>query len=340
MFSRLLDASIVRSFDRSGFLRHEREFHPADLEVDLHGRVCLVTGANSGIGFETSLALAERGASVWLLCRNRERGDAAAREIRGRTGSRRVRSVALDVSDLADVERFVAQFGARKVDVLVHNAGVLPPQRIESAQGHEITLATHVLGPSLLTRLLVPKLSRSEDPRVVFVSSGGMYPKKLTLDDVEWRSRSYDGVAAYAQTKRMQVVLAELLAKRLTAQGIKVNSMHPGWADTPAVQSSLPRFWRLMKNRLRTPAQGADTVIWLACSPAASRETGGFWFDRARRSPYLVPGTREGPSARAALLNLCGWRGAGPGLSGATGGNDERRRDRLVANRREWTVQA
>lgn len=340
MFSRLLDASIVRSFDRSGFLRHERGFDLADLEVDLHGRVCLVTGANSGIGFETSLALAERGASVWLLCRNRERGETAAADIRRRTGSRRVHNRVLDISDLEDVERFVAGFGGRKIDVLVHNAGVLPAERIESAQGHEITLATHVLGPSLLTRLLVPKLVRSDDPRVVFVSSGGMYPKKLSLDDVEWLARSYDGVAAYAQTKRMQVVLAELLARQLAPQGIQVNSMHPGWADTPAVQSSLPRFWQLMQKRLRTPAQGADTVIWLACSPAASGKTGGFWFDRARRSPYLVPCTREDRVEREALLDLCGWRGEIAGGSGPAGDDDERRRNRLAARPHDWSLQA
>ena len=312
MLSKLLDASIVRSFDRSGFLRHARKFGPTDLDVDLQDRVCLVTGANSGIGFETALALAERGASVWLLCRDKQRGDSAAQDIRRRTGSRRVRSVVLDVSDLGDIERFAAQFGSRRVDVLVHNAGVLPAQRIESAQGHEITLATHVLGPSLLTRLLVPKLARSEDPRVVLVSSGGMYPKKLSLNDVEWQVRPYDGVAAYAQTKRMQVVLSELLAELLLPEGIRVNSMHPGWADTPAVQSSLPRFWQLMKNRLRTPAQGADTVVWLACSPAATGETAGFWFDRVRRSIYLVPGTRERAAERSRLLRLCGFAEPGP----------------------------
>ena len=167
------------------------------------------------------------------------------------------------------MRRFARGLDTRRVDVLVHNAGVLPEDRVLSPQGHEITLATHVLGPWLLTRELLPRLKASSDARVVFVSSGGMYTQRLSLDDIEWRRRPYDGVAAYAQTKRMQVVMAQLLAEDPDFGGIAVSAMHPGWADTPAVRTSLPRFWQAMHGRLRTPAQGADTVIWLASSPAA-----------------------------------------------------------------------
>jgi hypothetical protein len=155
----LLDASILFSFDRSGYRRHARSFTP--VEVDLAGRVCLVTGANSGTG-------------------------------------------------------------------------------------------------------CAPRL-----------------------------------------TKRMQVVLAELLAEELATSGVTVSAMHPGWADTPAVRSSLPRFWSLMRHRLRTPAEGADTVIWLAASPAARARSGLFWFDRQPRSTHLLPWTRESASDRAALRELC-----------------------------------
>jgi len=302
---RLLDASIVRSFDRTGFERHRACFASTDLEVDLGGRVCLVTGANSGIGLETAQALAARGAAVWMLCRNRERAERAAQSIRRGTGSRRVEVALLDVADLAAIRRFARDFAPRKVDVLVHNAGVLPDERIASPQGHELTLATHVLGPALLTRLLLPRLRRSDDPRVIFVSSGGMYTQRLSLTDVEWHDRPYDGVTAYAQTKRMQVVLAELLAEELKEAGICVNSMHPGWADTAAVRSSLPRFHSVMKRVLRTPAEGADTVIWLAASPAARGQTGLFFFDRAPRRTHLLPWTRESDVERQALAQMC-----------------------------------
>ena len=301
----LLDASIVFSFDRSGFHRHARSFASGDLDTELTGRVCLVTGANSGIGLETSLALAARGATVWMLCRDRRRGQRAVAQVRGATRSTRVHLALLDVSDLGAVRQFAREFPAPRVDVLVHNAGVLPDRRIESADGHEITLATHVLGPSTLTRALMPKLRASRDARVVFVSSGGMYTQRLSLDDCEWRRRPYDGVAAYAQTKRMQVVLAELLAEELPAARVTVSSMHPGWADTPAVRTSLPQFWKTMQRRLRTPAEGADTVIWLAASPAARGRSGLFWFDRRPRATHLLPWTRESDADRRALRALC-----------------------------------
>jgi NAD(P)-dependent dehydrogenase (short-subunit alcohol dehydrogenase family) len=303
--SRLLDASVLYSFDRSGYRRHATAFTPGDLDVDLAGRICLVTGANSGIGFETACGLAARGATVWMLCRDRGRGEKALRELRRLTGSRHAHLALLDVSDLGAVRHFAATFGAPRVDVLVHNAGALPDTRVPSAEGHELTLATHVLGPWLLTRELLPKLSVSDDARVVFVTSGGMYTQRLSLEDCEWQRRAYDGVAAYAQTKRMQVVLARLLADEFPTDAFTVSAMHPGWADTPAVRSSLPRFWRAMRGRLRTPAEGADTVLWLAASRAARGRSGLLWFDRIPRSAHLLPWTRETARERAALRELC-----------------------------------
>jgi NAD(P)-dependent dehydrogenase (short-subunit alcohol dehydrogenase family) len=162
-----------------------------------------------------------------------------------------------------------------------------------------------VLGPWLLTRELGLKLLASGDARVVFVSSGGMYARRLSLEDCEWRRRPYDGVAAYAQTKRMQVVMARLLAEQFPARSVTASAMHPGWADTPAVRTSLPKFWSAMRGRLRSPAEGADTVIWLAASERARGVSGRFWFDRAERSPHLLPWTRESVADRAALREFC-----------------------------------
>ena len=151
--------------------------------MDLDGRVCLVAGANPGIGLETCRALAGRGATVWMFCREPRRGRQALQELRRTTGAGRL-----------------------------HLAGVLPNERLTSVDDHEITLATPVLGPWPLTRLLAGRLQASDDARVVLVSSGGMYTQRLSLDGVQWRRRPCDGVAA----------------------------MHPGRADTPAVRSSLP----------------------------------------------------------------------------------------------------
>lgn len=302
--SRVVDPTVVLSFSRPGFRIHALAFRPDDLAVDLAGRRCLVTGANSGIGFETARALAARGAAVVLLCRSAERGAAAAERIRAETGSPRLAVETLDVSDLAAVRAVGARLAGTTVDVLVHNAGVLPAARLETAQGLELTWATHVAGPHLLTKLLRPALERSPDARVVWVSSGGMYARGLRLDDVGWRRRRpYDGVVAYAETKRAQVVLAALWAERLRGAGVLVTAMHPGWADTPAVRSSIPGFHRVTRPILRTPAEGADTVVWLAVAPRDRIESGRFYFDREPRRTHWLPGTRESAADRRAL-----WR--------------------------------
>ena len=301
----VLDRSVIFSFDRSGFLRHARSFRPRDLDIDLTGRVCLVTGANSGIGREAATGLAARGAEVWLLCRDRARGEEAVMSIRQATGNRRVHLEVVDMSHLAAVRAFAARFAPTRVDVLIHNAGVLPAARQETPEGVELTLATNVIGPFLLTHLLHAKLAAAGGARVIFVSSGGMYAQRLSLDDLQWTQRPFDGVTAYAQTKRMQVILTELLARRWARAGIAVHAMHPGWADTPSVRSSIPRFWRLMRKRLRTPEQGADTLVWLALAPPAVLQSGQFWFDRAPQQTHLLPFTAERPRDRARLWRTC-----------------------------------
>ena len=303
--SRVVDPTIALSFDRTGFQIHSLAFRPDDLDVDLSGRRCLVTGANSGIGYESALALADLGADVVLLCRSLERGEAAAERIREQTGSARVSVEELDVSRLESVRSAAASLQEGPVDVLVHNAGALPDDRIETEDGLELTLATHVVGPHLLTRLLRPALEKSSDSRVVWVSSGGMYTRRLNVRDPNWEEREYEGVVAYAETKRAQVVLAELWAEELRGTSVVVNSMHPGWADTPSVRTSLPNFYRVTRPLLRTPAEGADSVVWLAASPRANHWTRCFFFDRAIRRTHVLPFTRESGEDRSQLWKMC-----------------------------------
>ncbi len=299
----LLDRTVLFSFDRRGFGRHARYFRAGDLEVDLTGRVCLVTGSNSGIGRAAATALAARGAQVWLLCRDRDRGGEAVASIRQSTGNRGVHLAVVDLSHPSAIRAFVEGFAPARVDVLIQNAGVLPATREENAEGVELTLATNVVGPFLLTHLLRSKLAAAASGRVIFVSSGGMYAQKLSLEDLQWTGRPFDGVTAYAQTKRMQVVLTEILARRWAREGISVHAMHPGWADTPSVRNSIPRFWKVMRNRLRSAEQGADTLVWLAVAPELP--SGRFWFDRSPQSTHLLPFTVERPRDRARLWRTC-----------------------------------
>lgn len=298
LIDRALDASILFSFDRGGFLRHAARFDAGELERDLGGRVALVTGANSGLGLATARGLLARGARVAFACRDRGRGEAAIAALPP-SWRRRARLVVLDVASFAAVDR-TARGWRGPLDVLVHNAGVLPAQRELTADGLERTFATHVAGPLRVTFALRGALRAATDARVILVSSGGMYATKLSLDDLDWARRPYDGVAAYAQTKRMQVTLAGLLAPRLAGAAV-VHAMHPGWADTPAVRSSIPRFWERMRSRLRDAEQGADTILWLAIATAPGRESGGFWFDRQRVAEHLLPWTRESAAQREAF---------------------------------------
>jgi NAD(P)-dependent dehydrogenase (short-subunit alcohol dehydrogenase family) len=137
-----------------------------------------------------------------------------------------------------------------------------------------------------------------------------MYTRRLHLADPDWKKRSYDGVIAYAETKRAQVVLAEIWAEKLEGTSVVVNAMHPGWAETPGVEQSLPNFFRLSRAILRTPAEGADTVVWLAASERGRDSSGRFFFDRAPRRTHLLPFTKESEADRRRLWKLCERRTA------------------------------
>jgi NAD(P)-dependent dehydrogenase (short-subunit alcohol dehydrogenase family) len=284
---------------------HSLGFDPADLDVDLSEKRCLVTGANSGIGFETALSLADLGAEVVLLCRSHAKGTEAANKIRTQTGNNSVSVDVVDMSDQKSIRAAAKRLSTAPVHVLVHNAGVLPEHRLETDDEQEMTFATHVSGPFLLTQLLHSSLEKADGARVVWVSSGGMYTKRLNLRDPQWIKRKYDGVAAYAETKRAQVILSELWAKKLRGSRVVVNAMHPGWADTPSVESSLPLFHRITRQILRTPAEGADTVVWLAAAERTAKPTGKFFFDRLERTTHFLSSTKEDAKERQALWRLC-----------------------------------
>jgi NAD(P)-dependent dehydrogenase (short-subunit alcohol dehydrogenase family) len=193
---------------------------------------------------------------------------------------------------------------------LIHNAGALLKERSVTAQGFETTIATHVLGPHQMTTDLLPLL-KSSAGRVITVSSGGMYAASLpnvSLDESpEMTPAYYDGTRQYAIAKRMQVTLNEMWAIR--EPQVFFSSMHPGWADTPGVQESLPAFRLLTKPLLRSAEQGADTICWLA-SRSGNNDSGKFWCDRAVRSIHRLPRTRKSdtPEAREAVWQWCDQR--------------------------------
>ncbi len=306
MLDRVLDASVLPGYTNLGYRLRRHAWSDDELRL-MDGRVALVTGATSGLGLATATGLARLGASVRMLARSADRGESARAEVVGRTGNDDVEVVLCDLSDLGDIRRFAAEFLVRepRLDVLVNNAGVLPAERTVTVDGLELTFATNVAGPFLMTKLLLPLLRSSAPSRIVTVTSGGMYTQRLHDDDLQMESGAFDGSTAYARSKRAEVVLTELWAQRLEGTGVVVHAMHPGWADTPGVRTSLPTFHRLSRPLLRTPEQGADTIVWLSTATEPARSTGGFWHDRRRRPTHRVPWTRESADQREALWTAC-----------------------------------
>ena len=295
----LLDRTVVPGYTRFGpAVRRRLPTWPADPAPDaLGGRVAAVTGATSGLGLATAAGLARLGAQVRLVVRDTAKAEEVRRSLAARVPGADLVVDRCDVGDLDDVRRFVDDLDVPHLDVHVHNAGAMPPQRTESVQGHELTMALHVLGPVLMTELLRPRLT---DGRVVLVSSGGMYGQRLRDDDPEYLTGEYSPTTAYARSKRAQVELLPVLQERWGTGGVSVTATHPGWADTPGIAGSLPGFRRLTAPLLRDAEGGADTTVWVAATEPAP-EGGLLWHDRRPRPTHLLRRTRTGDAERARL---------------------------------------
>ncbi|MEI2809677.1 MAG: SDR family NAD(P)-dependent oxidoreductase [Nocardioides sp.] len=309
----VLDRTVVLGYAAPGLaIRRRLPGWPADpVPGALTGRHVAVTGANSGLGLATAAGVAALGATVHLVVRDLTRGEAAAQRLAQDNPNAEFRLWRCDVADLDDVRRFAGEFGdslragGTPLDVLIHNAGLMPPTRTESPQGFEMTMAVHVLGPVLMTDLLADRLAGGH---VVFVTSGGMYAQALRADDPDYRDGAYSPTTAYARSKRMQVELTGWMLHRWGPAGITVSVTHPGWADTPGVQDSIPGFRRLTRPILRDLEEGADTAVWLA---ATRVPTGKLWHDRAERPTHMM--RRTTPSA-ADVATAQRWLEASLGL--------------------------
>jgi dehydrogenase/reductase SDR family member 12 len=307
LLDRSLDLAVIPGYSRIGFSLRRLGRQP--VAGSLRGRTALVTGASSGIGEAACDGLLAPGAIVHMLVRDEGRGERAVSRIESRLPGA-ADAIELELCDLSDpgsIRRFAESFQARcgRLDLLVNNAGVLPGERTYTADGVELTFATNVLGPFLLTSLLLPTLLAAAPARVITVSSGGMYTARLDADDPQLERRSYDGPRFYAHAKRAQVALNRVWAEGCPAERVAFHAMHPGWVDTPGLRSSLPRFHRLMRPLLRDAPEGADTVVWLATTPALDPATGGFWHDRAPRPEHRLPWTRETAAERERLWREC-----------------------------------
>ena len=303
-----LDRSVALGYGAPGMsLRRRLPGWPPD-PPRMDGKVALVTGAASGIGLAAAQGFARLGASVLAVARSAQRAEQAVRAIGATVPGADARPIACDISDLRQLRELAADLNTdhQQLDVLVNNAGVMPDQRERSADGHELMFATHVLAPHALISWTRALLERSAPARVINVSSGGMYGQRLPGDDLESDHTSYGPKKVYARTKREQVALTELWAERLQTVGVVVHAMHPGWVDTKGVREWMPVFRALTRTIIRSPEDGADTVVWLGGAPQALHSTGRFWHDRrARPTSYLLGAPDPDERERERLWDYC-----------------------------------
>lgn len=296
----------MKEYTKNGFAAASKEFNTSDLDVSVSDKSYMITGANSGLGKATALTLAQKGGIVHLVCRNKERGEAAKTEIIETTGNQNVHLHQLDTSKPRDIYQFAHKFGesGQQLDVLINNAGCMINTRELTEDGLEKNFATNTLGTHILTTALIPILSKSNKPRVIIVSSGGMLTQTLNVTDLQFEKMSkFDGTTAYAQNKRQQIVMTEQYA--LKYPSIHFSTMHPGWADTPAVQSSMPQFYEKMKTRLRTVEEGADTIVWLAIAENPLKLKSGCFYQDRKIVPTHLPlaWTKSTPEQDQSLMS-------------------------------------
>ena len=255
-----------------------------DAAHPMHGKVCLVTGATSGIGRVTAQALAQQGATTIGIARNHERGMSTVQRIRQATGNPQVEMMLADLSAQADIRRLAHEVQHRypRLDVLVNNAGALFSRRAVSPDGIELTFALNHLAYFLLTHLLLDTLRASVPARIVNVSSDAHRHAHIHFDDLQGRRR-YRGWGAYAQSKLANVLFTYELARRLDGTGLTANAVHPGFVATNFGRQNrglAGLMFRALQVAAISPEQGAETIIYLATSPEVEGVTGQYFVKR------------------------------------------------------------
>lgn len=297
------------SFTRLGYVARGLPFRPVTTRAD--GEVWLVTGATGGLGRATALRAARRGATVLAVGRNR----AALDSLAAQAPAGAILPVICDLSEMVAVAGLAAapELAGRHVDVLVNNVGVLIRDFSRTPEGLETSYATNLLGHHVLTSGLAAAGKLARGGVILNVVSGGLYSVPLNTRMLNLPEAHYNGFAAYASHKRAQLALADHWRAQFADLQLRTYAVHPGWADTPGVQTSLPVFRRILGPILRNAHQGADTIDWLAATrpPEAIDQV---WFDRKPRPAHAFTHTRKPAATPAQLLDLLNADAARLGL--------------------------
>jgi retinol dehydrogenase 12 len=256
----------------------------------MKGKLCVVTGATSGIGRETALGLAQQGAEVVLVGRDRAKTEVVLDEIKNATGNNAIHYALADLSSQGEIRHLAEELKERypRLDVLVNNAGALFMSRRESVDGIEMSLAVNYLSAFLLTNLLLDRLTASAPARIVNVASEGHRQAKPDLVDLQWSKRRYNGLPAYSRAKLALIMFSHELARRLEGSGVTVNTLHPGVVASNFGQNNgwaERKLWRIIGLFAQSPAKGAATSLYLATSPDVEGVTGKYFVKKkAQRS--------------------------------------------------------
>jgi dehydrogenase/reductase SDR family member 12 len=289
---KVIEAPVLTSFTSIGPAVRSRldDWTPLD-SYDLAGRRIVLTGGTSGLGLAAARRFAGLGATLFVVGRSRDKTERVCAEL---PGPGTATAVIADMGELDQVRSASNEIlDAGGADTLIHNAGALSADRRTNGAGIEATVASQVVGPHLMTTLLLPSLSEASPGRVITMASGGMYAAGLSVEHLQMSDDEYAGSEQYARAKRAQVTMNELWAERVPPTKVVFHALHPGWADTPGVEASLPTFRKVMGPLLRSADQGADTLVWLVADDAATTTSGDFWLDRRRRSIHKLPTTKK-----------------------------------------------
>jgi len=251
--------------------------------ANMNGKICVVTGANSGIGKETALGLAQMDAHVVMVCRNAEKGKAALEDVRRESGNSQVDLLIADMSSQASVRALAKQIIAKypRLDVLINNAGGAARERKLSADGIEMTLAANHLGPALLTLLVLDLLRASTPSRIINVSSEAQRRARLDMNDLQFERRKFNTFAAYGQSKLLMNAFTFELARRLEGTGVTANCLHPGVVATNIWGADPPFIFKMIIAVVRpfmlSSKQGAEASLYLATSPDVAQTSGQYF---------------------------------------------------------------
>ena len=249
----------------------------------IKGKTCMITGANTGIGKETARQIAALGASVIMVCRNKEKGDAAKEDIIQITGNKNIDLLICDLASLKDVKRFAEEFlkENRKLHVLINNAGVFHMKRTVTLDGYESTFAINYLAHFYLTKLLIPLLKKSSPSRIINLSSDMHKFFKIKMKDPLLEKR-FSGQQAYSNSKTAMVLFTNKLVRELEGTEVYVHSVNPGHVKTQLTTKNLPGWFKKISDLLpsrRTVEQGATTSVYAATSNDLHSITGKYFTD-------------------------------------------------------------